>query len=261
MLIDTHCHLDFPQLKDSLADVLSRAKLAGVKKMISISTRIAHFPDLLSLANSHSDIYCTIGTHPHHCAEVAEMAATTQDYINFTTSKKVVGIGEAGLDYHYDYAPRELQEKSFRMQIEAARETGLPLVVHAREADTDIADILEDEMKLGHFTGVLHCYSSGAELAKRGLDIGFYISFSGIVTFKNARDIQAIAKATPLNRLLVETDAPYLAPVPHRGKTNEPSYVAQTAQFLATYLELDYNHFEKMVTNNSLTLFSRLNDN
>ena len=261
MLIDTHCHLDFPQLKDTLSDVLARAQAAGVKKMISISTRIAHFPELLALANANENVYCTVGTHPHHCAEVGEASARAQDYIDFAKSHKVVGIGEAGLDFHYDHSPRDVQEKSFRMQIEAARETGLPLVVHAREADNEIAAILEDEMKRGAFTGVLHCYSSGADLARRGLDIGFYLSFSGIVTFKNAKAIQNIARQTPLERILVETDAPYLAPVPYRGKTNEPSFVNETAKFMSALFGLEFDDFAERVTRNSMTLFSRLNDN
>lgn len=258
MLIDTHCHLDFPELHSDIDGVLARAREAGVSKLISISTRVAQFPALLSLAERYANVFCTAGTHPHHSNEEAERGVSLEQLMGLTRHPKVVGIGEAGLDYHYDYSPRDIQEKSFRLHIAAARETGLPLVIHAREADEDIGDILEEEMARGPFSAVLHCYSSGEKLAERGLDMGFYLSFSGILTFKNAKIIQKIAQNTPENRFLVETDAPYLAPVPHRGSTNEPAFVRHTAEFLAALRGVAYEAIAKRSTQNALALFRKM---
>lgn len=260
MLIDTHCHLDFPDLREQLENVLTRANEAGVQRLISISTRIARFDNLLALTEKYESIFCTVGTHPHHSNEDQERTVKIEDIIRLSQSSKVVGIGEAGLDYHYDYSPREVQEASFRRHIAAARETGLPIVVHARSADKDIGNILEDEMRQGAFSGVLHCYSSGPELARRGLELGLYLSFSGIVTFKNAKEIQEIARAVPNDRLLIETDAPYLSPMPHRGKTNEPAYVAHTAAYLAGLRGMDIAALATLTTTNAHRLFSRLNN-
>ena len=214
MLIDSHCHLDFPDLATKREAVLARAEGAGVGLMLTISTRMRRFSDLLEIVEPHGNVYCSIGTHPHHAAE--ERDITLEEIVKFTRHPKVVAIGEAGLDYHYDHSPRDVQKKSFRTHIAAARETGLPLVIHAREADADIARMLEEESAKGAFPFVLHCFTGGADLAHRGLALGGYISFSGVVTFKSAAALRDIALAVPSDRLLVETDAPFLAPEPLR---------------------------------------------
>ena len=231
MLIDSHCHLDFPDLATKREAVLARAEGAGVGLMLTVSTRVRRFSDLLDIVEPHGNVYCSIGTHPHHAAE--ERDITLEEIVKFTRHPKVVAIGEAGLDYHYDNSPREDQERGFRTHIAAARQTGLPLVIHARDADDDIAGILEEETARGAFPFVLHCFTGGPELARRGLALGGYVSFSGVVTFKNSEALRDIAREVPLDRLLVETDAPYLAPEPLRGRTNEPANVVHTAARLA----------------------------
>jgi TatD DNase family protein len=231
MLIDSHCHLDFPELKAELDQVLARAQDAGVGLMLTISTRVRRFAELRAIVEAHDNVFASIGTHPHNAAE--ERDVTLDEILDIARHPKVVAIGEAGLDYHYDNSPREDQERGFRTHIAAARETGLPLVIHAREADDDVARILEEETARGAFPFVLHCFTSGAELARRGLALGGYISFSGVLTFKKSEALRAIAAEIPLDRLLVETDAPYLAPEPMRGRSNEPSYVVHTASRLA----------------------------
>jgi TatD DNase family protein len=256
MLIDTHCHLDFPELSVDLDNILNRARQAQVQQMITISTRIRQFDKLRAIVERHDNVFCTIGTHPHQAAE--EDGIPAEDIIRLAQHPKVVGIGEAGLDYHYDYAPRDVQARGFREHIAAARETGLPIVIHARKADQDIGDIIEDEMQKGSFTGVLHCFSSGIDLARRGLRLGLYVSFSGILTFKNAKEVQTVAIEVPEDRILVETDAPYLAPTPHRGHTNEPSYVRHTAQFLADLRKTSLEDMSRGTTNNALKLFSKM---
>jgi TatD DNase family protein len=256
MLIDSHCHLDFPQLSDDLGAVLARAEKAGVGLMVTISTRVSQFDTLKRIVEARDNIFCSIGTHPHNAA--AEPDVTVDQLIEISRHPKVVAIGEAGLDYHYDYSPRDAQEKSFRIHIAAARETGLPLVIHAREADDDVARILEEESKLGGFPFVLHCFTSGPELAKRGLALGGFVSFSGVVTFKKADALRDIAVMVPSDRLLVETDAPYLAPEPVRGKTNEPSYVAQTAKRLAVVRGIGEEEIAQITTENFFTLFTKV---
>ncbi len=256
MLIDTHCHLDFPELAADMDGVLQRTRAANVQQLITISTRIGQFGKLLEIVEYYPNVFCTVGTHPHNAAE--EDGISAEEIVELAQHPKVVGIGEAGLDYHYDHSPRDAQARGFRAHIQAARETGLPIVIHAREADRDIGDILEEEMGKGAFGGVLHCFSSGIELARRGLALGLYISFSGILTFKNAKDIQAIAVEAPEDRLLVETDAPYLAPVPYRGKSNEPAYVEHTARFLAGLRKTGFEDIARITTNNALTLFSKM---
>lgn len=254
-IVDSHCHLDFPGLVDDLDGVIDRARAADVKTMVTISTRVRQFDRIKAVADRHDAIYCSVGTHPHNAAEEPEI--TAQDLCALADHPKVVAIGEAGLDYHYDKSPRDMQAAGFRTHIEAARRTGLPLVIHARAADDDMADILEDEMGKGAFTAILHCYSSGPDLARRGLALGLYLSFSGILTFKNATEIRDIAGAAPADRILVETDAPYLAPVPHRGKPNEPAFTRHTAAVLAETRGTDLATIADQTTENFFRLFSK----
>ena len=256
MLIDTHCHLDFPDFDADRATLMQQARAAGVGRVITISTRVKRFASIAALADSDPNIWCTVGTHPLQVME--ETDVTLDEIVALAAHKKCVAIGEAGLDYHYDRAPHDVQAKSFRMQIEAARRTALPIVIHARAADDDMGDLLEDEMRNGHFDAVLHCYSSGPRLAHRGLALGFYLSFSGILTFKSSHEIRQIAQEVPLDRLLVETDAPYLAPVPHRGKRNEPAYVADTAAVLAEVKGVSKAEIARQTTENAERLFRRL---
>jgi TatD DNase family protein len=256
MLIDSHCHLDFSDLAIQREAVLAHAESAGVGVMLTISTRVRRFSDLLEIVEPHDNIYCSIGTHPHHAAE--ERDVTLEELVKFTRHPKVVAIGEAGLDYHYDNSPREDQERGFRTHIAAARQTGLPLVIHARDADDDIAGILEEETARGAFPFVLHCFTGGPELARRGLALGGYVSFSGVLTFKKSEALREIAKAVPLDRLLVETDAPYLAPEPLRGRTNEPANVAYTARRLAAVHGLDETELANATTENFFRLFSKV---
>jgi len=254
MLIDSHCHLDFPELAADRAGVLARAKANGVERMVTISTRVRRFDEITAIAEAHAEVWCSVGTHPHHAHEEPEI--TTADLVRLAQHPRCVAIGEAGLDYHYegDYAA---QETGFRRHIAAARETGLPLVIHAREADDDIANILEEEAGKGAFPFVLHCFSSGAQLARRGLALGGYVSFSGILTFKNAAVIQEVAGFAPQDRILVETDAPYLAPIPHRGAKNEPGFVLHTAQKLAEIRATTLENIAATTTANFYRLFSK----
>lgn len=256
MLVDSHCHLDFPELAGDLEAVLDRARAAGVGLMVTISTRVRRFDEIKAIAEAHDNVFCSVGTHPHNAAE--EPGVTADELIEIARHPKVVAIGEAGLDYHYDHSPRETQEKSFRTHIAAARETGLPLVIHAREADDDIARILEEESRTGAFPFVLHCFTGGAELARRGVALGGYVSFSGVVTFKNAEALRDIAVSVPPERLLVETDAPYLAPEPLRGKTNEPAYVVRTAARLAALRGVSEAEMARLTTGNFFRLFRKV---
>jgi TatD DNase family protein len=256
MLIDSHCHLDFPELNAEIDGVLARANEAGVDAMVTISTRVARFSDLKAIVEAHDNVFCSIGTHPHNAAEEPDI--TVEELVDISCHPKVVAIGEAGLDYHYDHSPRDIQKKSFRTHIAAARETGLPLVIHAREADADIARILEEETKKGAFPFVLHCFTSGADLAHRGLALGGYISFSGVLTFKKAEALREIALAVPYDRVLVETDAPYLAPEPYRGRTNEPSFVVHTASRLAALRGVSDAEMAHITTENFFRLFRKV---
>jgi TatD DNase family protein len=231
MLIDSHCHLDFPELAADRAGVLARARAAGVERMVTISTRVERFGEIRAIAEENPEVWCSVGTHPHHADE--ELHIQVEDLVRLSEHPKCIAIGEAGLDYFYDNAPKDAQETGFRRHIAAARITGLPLVIHARQADEMTAAILREEIGQGAFPFVLHCYTGGMELAKVGLDLGGYISFSGIITFKNAESIRDVARMVPDDRYLVETDAPYLAPIPHRGETNEPAYTRHTALRLA----------------------------
>lgn len=256
VLTDTHCHLDFPDFADEIEAVVARASAAGVKRMITISTRVKRVATYRALAERFDNVWFSAGTHPHSAAE--ELDVTLDDVLAAADHPKCVAIGEGGLDYHYDKSPRDQQAASFRMQIEAARRTGLPLVIHARAADDDMIAILEEEMARGRFTAVLHCFSSGAELARRGVALGLYLSFSGILTFRNSEEIRAIAAEAPEDRLLVETDAPFLAPIPHRGKRNEPAYTAHTAAVLASVRGRSLEALAPVLEANTERLFSRL---
>lgn len=256
MLIDSHCHLDFPELAADLDGVLARAAAAGVTGMVTISTRVERFDTIAAIAEAHENVWCSVGTHPHNAHE--ELHIQTADLVRLSAHPKCVAIGEAGLDYHYDSSPREAQAQGLRRHIAAARETGLPLVIHSRSADEDMARILEEETAgQGPFPFVLHCFSSGADLALRGLALGGYVSFSGIITFRNAQDIRSVAEFVPADRLLVETDAPYLAPVPHRGHSNEPGFVRHTAQSLADLRGISLQALADQTSANFRRLFSK----
>lgn len=256
MLVDSHCHLDFPELVVQLPDLVTRADDAGVKLMVTISTHVRKFDKILQVAEQYENIYCTVGTHPHNAAE--EPDVTAEELIKLAEHPKVVAIGEVGLDYHYDNSPREAQAAGFRVHIEAARQTGLPLVIHSRDAEEDTAQILEEEMAKGAFKPLLHCFSSKPELARRAVALGAYVSFSGILTFKNAENIRIAAEETPMSRVLVETDAPYLAPNPHRGQTNEPALVVHTAAKLAEVKGVSETEIAKATTENFFRLFSKV---
>ena len=256
VLTDTHCHLDFPDFSEEIEAVVARAAAAGVKRLITISTRVRKVDTYRALAERFDNVWFSAGTHPHNAAEETDVSLA--DVLKLAEHPKCVAIGEGGLDYHYDKSPRDLQAASFRMQIAAARQTGLPLVIHARAADDDMIRILEEEMARGAFKAVLHCFSSGAELARRGVALGLYLSFSGILTFRNSEDLRAIAAEAPEDRLLVETDAPYLAPVPHRGKRNEPAFTAHTAAVLASVRGRPLEALAPVLEANTERLFSRL---
>ena len=252
MLVDSHCHLDFPDFAPEREAVIDRARAAGIGTMVTICTRLDEFPAVRAIAETHPDIWCSVGAHPHEAADHAE--ATAADLAALAAHPRVIGIGETGLDFHYDHSPRAVQERVFRAHIAAARESGLPLIVHAREADAEIARILDEE---GARTGVLHCFSSGRALAEAALELGFHISISGIVTFRNAEDLRGIVRDVPLDRLLVETDAPYLAPVPHRGKRNEPAFVAATAAAVAALKGIEPDALAATTTDNFFRLFEK----
>jgi TatD DNase family protein len=255
-LIDSHCHLDFPDFADDLDAVVERARAAGVERMITIGAQMAKAAGVVEIAERYDDIFFTVGTHPHEAAgEGAEDFAAMRA---FAEHPKCVGIGEAGLDYHYDYAPRDVAQRVFRGQIALARELDLPLVIHARDADDDIAAILTDEMGQGRFRALLHCFTSSRELAKTALGLGLSISFSGVVTFKKSEGLRAIARDVPLDRILVETDAPYLAPTPHRGRRNEPAFVVATAGVVAEARGLKPDALAAATRANTLKFFSKL---
>ncbi|RWM14339.1 MAG: TatD family deoxyribonuclease [Mesorhizobium sp.] len=256
MLVDSHCHLDFPDFAEERAAIVDRALAAGVGRMVTISTRVRRFQQILEIAETFNEVYCSVGTHPHNAAE--ELDVTADELVRLAEHPKVVAIGEAGLDYHYDKAPRDAQAQGFRTHIAAARRTGLPLVIHARSADDDMASILEDETGKGAFPFILHCFSSGRRLAEIGVALGGYVSFSGIVTFKNSPELRAIAADVPRDRLLVETDAPYLAPIPHRGKRNEPAYVTNTAKVLAETIGVSETEIADITTSNFFRLFTKM---
>ena len=255
MLIDSHCHLDFPELAADRAGVLARARAAGIDGMVTISTRVKRFDEIKAIAEENAEVWCSVGTHPHHADE--ELDIFTEDLVRLSAHPKCVAIGEAGLDYFYDNAPKAAQETGLRRHIAASRLTGLPLVIHSRSADAHMGAVLTDEVGQGAFPFVLHCFTGGADLARQALALGGYISFSGIITFKNAEEIREVAKFVPADRYLVETDAPYLAPVPHRGGTNEPSYVAHTAAKVAEVRGISLEQLGAETTDNFFRLFSK----
>ena len=256
ILVDSHCHLDFPDFAADIDAIIERAAAAQVARIVSISTHVRRFDKLLEIVERFPNVYCSVGTHPHYAHE--ELDVTVEELVERSLYPKVVAIGEAGLDYHYDFSPRDAQEIGFRRHIEAARATQLPLVVHAREADADIGRILEEESGKGAFAAVLHCFTAGRELALRAVDLGFYIGFTGILTFKKSDELRAIAAELPADRILVETDAPYLAPGKFRGKRNEPSYVTETAKVLADTRGVAFDDIARQTTENFFRLFHKV---
>lgn len=255
MLIDSHCHLDFPELAGDESGVLARARTAGVAGLLTIGTRLDQFDRVRGFAERHDNVWCSVGVHPHEAEE--EGQRTPDRLIEAARHPKVIGIGETGLDFYYEHSSPEEQAVSFRSHIEASRQTGLPLIVHTRDADAETGDILEQEHARGAFPGLIHCFSSGPEVARRALALGMYISISGIVTFKAAESLRTIVRELPLERLLVETDAPYLAPVPKRGKTNEPAFVAYTAAKVAELKGVSLAELEAATTENFFRLFAK----
>lgn len=255
MLVDSHCHLDFPDFESELDAIVARADAAGVRAMLTISTRVRQFDRIRAIAERFPNVCCSVGTHPHYAAE--ERDVPFDEIIRLAGHPKVVAIGEAGLDYFYEKSPIPDQEYGFRRHIRAARETGLPLVIHSRDADEHTARILAEEMARGPFSAVLHCFTGGRDLAARGVELGLYVSFSGVLTFNKSDALRATAAEIPLDRLLVETDAPYLAPMPMRGKRNEPSYVRHTAKALAKTKGVSEAEIARATTENFFRLFSK----
>jgi TatD DNase family protein len=254
-IVDSHCHLDFPDFEGEISDVVNRARDAGVARMVTICTKLKNEPSVRAIAEAHTPIFYAAGTHPMSVA--SEPMATFDQLIEIAKHPKMIGIGETGLDYHYTSESAEIQQQSLRIHIAAARETGLPLIIHARAADDDMARILAEEYKAGAYQCVMHCFSSSAELSKAALDLGFYLSMSGITTFRKSQELRDIFAAAPIDRILVETDSPYLAPVPYRGKRNEPAYSAHTAQTGAEIFGLEYAEFAARTTANFDRLFAK----
>jgi TatD DNase family protein len=252
MLVDSHCHLDFADFTAERDAVIARARAAGVGTMVTIGTRLDEFAGVCAIAEAYDDIWCSVGAHPHEAADHAALSAA--ELARLAAHPRVVGIGETGLDFHYDHSPRDVQEHVFRTHIAAAKASGLPLIIHAREADDAVAQILREEQAP---PGVLHCFSSGRGLAEAALELGYYISISGIVTFRNAEDLRAVLRDAPLDRLLVETDAPYLAPVPYRGRRNEPAFVAATAAAVAALKGIEPAALAAATTDNFFRLFRK----
>lgn len=257
MLVDSHCHLDFPDFREERDQVVARARQAGVGLMLTICTHVSRFEQVHEVAQAYPEVFCTVGIHPHHAAE--EWAhSDTAGLVELTKRPKVVGIGETGLDYFYDTSPREQQQESFRRHIRACLETDLPIIVHTRDAEADTIRILREEGAGKGLRGLLHCFSSSRQLAEEALELGFHISFSGIITFKKSEELREVARMVPLDRILVETDAPYLAPVPMRGKRNEPAFTVHTAGVIADAKGLTYAEVERQTTANFLKLFNRV---
>ena len=255
MLVDSHCHLDYPELSRDLEGVMARARNAGVGHLLTIGTKISAFDQVLAAAERFPNVSCSVGIHPHEAG--TEIAVDAAKLIALADHPKVVAFGETGLDFYYEHSPRDQQERSFRAHIAAARQAQMPVIVHTRDADDDMARILSEEMEQGAFTGVIHCFSSGRELADLAVKLGLYISISGIVTFKKADALRDVVKTVPLERLLVETDSPYLAPVPFRGKSNEPAYVAHTAATVAALKGVTPAELAARTTENFFALFRK----
>ncbi len=256
MLVDSHCHLDFPDFADDLEGVVARAAAAGIGRIVTISTRVRRLDGLLAIAERFPNVYCSVGTHPHHADE--EDGISADELVELTQHPKVVALGEAGLDYFYQHGTPQVQERGFRAHIAAARTTGLPLVIHTRDADDDCGRILEDEMTKGSFRAVLHCYTGGRELAMKAISLGLSISFTGILTFKKSQALRDLAAELPADRIMVETDAPYLAPGKFRGKRNEPSYVVEIARVLAETRGVSLEEISRQTTQNFFRLFSKV---
>ncbi len=256
MLVDSHCHLDFPDFAGDLEGITARAAEAGIGRMVTISTRVRKLPELIAIAERFSNVYCSVGTHPHHADE--EDGISPDELAELTRHPKVVALGEAGLDYFYDNGSRQAQARGFRAHIAAARATGLPLVIHTREADEDCRRILEEEVARGPFRAVLHCYTGGRDLAMKAIDLGLSISFTGILTFKKSEALRALAAELPADRIMVETDSPYLAPGKFRGKRNEPAYVVEVAKVLAEARGVSLEEISRQTTENFFRLFSKV---
>ena len=253
-IIDSHCHLNFPQFKGKVDEIVKRALDKGIYRMLTISTKLNEINELESISKSYSEVYNSVGVHPHECKNYKDLSLN--DLIKHTKNSKCIGIGESGLDFYYENSPKKLQIKLFRIHIEAARETNLPLIVHTRNADIETIQILNDEMKKGTFSGLIHCFSTSRELAEKAINLGFYISLSGIITFSKSNELRNIVKDLPLDKLLVETDAPYLSPEPFRGKCNEPSYVIYTAKILANIKRVGLETIANKTTDNFNKLFN-----
>jgi len=256
MLVDSHCHLDFPDFADDLDAIVARAAAAGIGRMVTISTRVKRLGELLDIAERFPDVYCSVGTHPHYADE--EDGIPADELIALTKHPKVVALGEAGLDNFYQHGSSEAQERGFRAHIAAARKTGLPLVIHTRDADDDCGRVLDDEMTKGSFRAVLHCYTGGRELAMKAISLGLSISFTGILTFKKSQALRDLAAELPADRIMVETDSPYLAPGKFRGKRNEPSYVVEVAKVLAETRGVSIEEISRQTTENLFRLFSKV---
>ena len=257
-ITDSHCHLDFPDFADELPQVVERAVAAGVTRMVTICTKLRQLDQVRAIAEAHAPVFFAAGTHPMSAAD--EPLVSVEELVALADHPKFVGIGETGLDYHYTADSKDIQQTSLRIHIEAARQTGLPLIIHARAADDDMARILAEEFKTGAYSCVMHCFSSSAELAKAALDLGFYLSMSGISAFPKSQELRDIFAAAPVDRILVETDAPYLAPPPHRGKRNEPAYTALTARVGAEVFGMDYADFAAQTQQNFERLFTKVAD-
>jgi TatD DNase family protein len=255
MFVDSHCHLNYKGLVENQANILARARDSGVSAMLNISTREREWDDVIGLAEQEKDVWASVGIHPHEADQHVGMDCAK--LVAKSAHPRVIAIGETGLDYYYDKSDRAQQCTGFREHIKASRETGLPIIIHTRDAEADTATILTEEMREGAFTGVIHCFTASAEFARIALDLGLYISLSGIVTFKNAQDLQDVAKWLPADRLLVETDAPFLAPIPHRGKTGEPAFVADTARFVALLRDVPPETLARQTSDNFYDLFTK----
>lgn len=254
-IVDSHCHLDFPELAEDLDNVIARALAAGVTRMVTICTKLQNLPQVQTIAEAYDGVYFAAGTHPMSVA--SEPMVSVSDLVTLAAHPKMVGIGETGLDYHYTSESRDVQQQSLRIHIEAARQTGLPLIIHSRDADEDMARILTDEHRAGEFSCVMHCFSSGEGLARAALDLGFYLSMSGITAFPKSEELRSIFRAAPPERILVETDAPYLAPPPYRGRRNEPAYTVHTAQVGADLFDMDLARFAALTSANFDRLFRK----
>jgi TatD DNase family protein len=255
MLVDSHCHLEFPDFAPEREAVIDRARAAGIGHMLTISTRVRRFAEIVAIAEAHDDITCSLGTHPHSAEEESDI--TVENLVEIGSHPKVVGIGETGLDYYYDNSPRAVQQEAFRRHIRAALMLDAPLIVHTRDAEADTMRILREEGQGANLTGLLHCFSSSPQLAEEALEFGFHISFSGIVTFKKSQELRDTARRVPIERMLVETDAPFLAPIPMRGQRNEPAFVVHTAKVLADLTGITPSALAERTSSNFFALFKR----